>query len=114
MQTAIADECWCNKLRQFYFVLALHDTLDDVVASFPNGGADSSATAITTESLVVPQWNWRSEWPYRAYDDWIQLHWYHINIEQFWDEVPVSGVELSRAIHDFCIEDICFKRMQTA
>ncbi len=45
MQTAIADECWCNKLRQFYFVLALHDTLDDAVASFPYGGADSSATA---------------------------------------------------------------------
>jgi hypothetical protein len=37
-----------------------------------------------------------------------------INIEQFWNEVPVSGVELSRAIHDFRIEDICFKRMQTA
>jgi hypothetical protein len=37
-----------------------------------------------------------------------------INIEQFWNEVPVSGVELSRAIHDFRIVDICFKRMQTA
>ena len=51
MQTAIADECWCNKLRQFYFVLALHDTLDDVVASFLLGEAGSSVTAITQKVL---------------------------------------------------------------